>query len=876
MLFVQQRIFFLIIFFFSSSGFLFSADYDFNIDENTAPAKPDKKNKKNKTEVRREESDPDAAKTPLTKPTKKDAVSSADVFELFKGEQKVAIVSKKEERVQDAPATIYVVGEKEIKERGYLFLHDLLRDVPGFDFTNDLGTYGMMAMQRGVDSPENNKTLIFIDGISTNNPSQGVSYMSYQFALHNVKRVEILWGPASALYGANAFSGIINIVTKTADDLEAEGKLGHVSAGTVIPRLSQSATPAGMYFDFLAGGRMWEDENAGKITVSGHYIRSDTGPEYGRHYDPAKGAKTNAEYSVPSGGTMPILGDYSAQIRFDYKGLTVGARAWYIMSKQGGFANYNASAVELAYWGFQGQDVYAKYNHKFNQTFSTFSQVSFRASQLPEGEYGKRVVDADRDCTIAGAATTCSPATSAGNPSSSTPGRLLWYKRNDFALSIDQQATFDWNVHSATNVGIFGEYAKVSNWNTNDTSLSKWNGTAFTQRYLDERKGSFDGNGKVTDEGVGPEDKDEVYFKQYNFAAYAQHSETFFQQLKFTIGGRGDLFVLKGQEGPQPIGVAATSTCASCDTSTVYSDAQAGAAGAQLKRSGIYYNISDVNVNVFSLNPRIGIVWNPNQTHTVKLLHGWAFRNPTVRERFSLSSSRIPIGADLKPEQIKTTELGYAIKPLKFLRAEIDGFWSEVQDLIQLSDSKFGKSGSSSAMTQFQNIGSARLLGFEIKTDIALIQTKPLSMLLFLNYSFQNNRYLDVSSAGATSLSHENDRPGDTQNSYQMPRVSQHKANIGITLYIQRYFSISPIFHYVGARPNVITSPVNYIPAYGLVNLSLGYHNPKNDWDASIYIFNLLDQDINDPGTRDASGVYYSAMRPEARLTIWAKLTYKI
>lgn len=840
-------------------------DYNFNIDDNNSSGKNGKKEKTKRDD--REQAKPDQSKT------KKDSVSSADVFELFKGEQKVAIVSKKEERVQDAPATIYVVGDKEIKERGYMFLHDLLRDVPGFDFVNDLGTYGMMAMQRGIDTPENNKTLIFIDGVLTNNPSQGVSYMSYQFALHNVKRVEILWGPASALYGANAFSGIINIVTKTADDLEAEGKLGHVSTGTIIPRMASSPTPAGMYFDFMAGGKMWDDQNAGKILVSGHYIRSDYGPDYGRHYDPAKNAKTNAEYNIPNNtGVMPILGDYNAQIRFDYKGLTLGARAWYIMSKQGGFANYNASAVELAYWGFQGQEVYGKYNHKFNETFSTFTQVTYRASQLPDGEYGKRVVDADRNCSLAAAAGTCT----GGNPSSTTPGDLLWYKRNDFALSVDQQGTFDWNLHSTTSLGIFGEYAKVSNWNTNDTSLSKWNGTAFTQRYINERKGSFDSNGRVTDEGVGPDDKDEVYYKQYNAALYAQHSETFLQQLKFTLGGRADLFMLKGQEGPQPIGVNANSTCASCDTSTVYTDTAAGSAGADLKRSGIYYKINSVDVQTFSVNPRIGVVWNPNQTHTVKLLHGWAFRNPTVRERFSLSSSRIPIGADLKPEQIKTTELGYAVKPLKFLRAEIDGFWSEVQDLIQLSDSKFGKSGSSAAMTQFQNIGSARLLGFEIKTDVALMQTNPLSVLVFANYSFQNNRYLDISPSGGTSLSHENDRPGDTQNSSQMPRVSTHKANLGLTMYINRHLSISPILHYVGARPNVITSPVNYIPAYTMLNLSVGYHNPKNDWDASVYIFNLLDQQIDDPGTRDASGVYYSSQRPEPRMTIWAKLTYKI
>jgi outer membrane receptor protein involved in Fe transport len=256
-----------------------------------------------------------------------------------------------------------------------------------------------------------------------------------------------------------------------------------------------------------------------------------------------------------------------------------------------------------------------------------------------------------------------------------------------------------------------------------------------------------------------------------------------------------------------------------------------------------------------------------------------------VRERFSLSGSRIPIGGALRPEQIKTTELGYAVKPLKFLRAEIDGFWSEVEDLIQLSSSRFGRPGRSTAMAQFQNIGRARLLGFELKTDVALWQTKDLSALLFANYSFQNNRYLDVGTAGGTSLSHASDEPCEVvsgackepfQNSHQMPRVAQHKANFGLTFYIHKHFSLSPIAHFVGARPNVITSPVRYVPAYWLFNLSAGYANPANNWEFSLYVFNLLDQEINDPGTRDAKGDYFSPLRPVERMTVWAKLTYRL
>lgn len=280
------------------------------------------------------------------KSQKKDYVSADEVFALFKGEQKVTIVSKKEERIQDAPATVYVVTDKEIEERGYLFLHDLLRDVPGIDFINDLGVYGMIAMQRGIDTPENNKTLIFVDGVLTNNPSQGVSYMSYQFALHNVKRVEILWGPASALYGANAFAGVINIVTKSSSDLK--GSVGQLSLGTLVPKITRQLAPGGIYLDFLAGGSLTGEEGGPTVVVSGNYLYSQSGLDYGRRHLPMSWAPSpQTDYYIPE-NAMPRLGDYQAMAKFEYAGFTLGLRAWHILSKQGGFATHNYMNAHLS------------------------------------------------------------------------------------------------------------------------------------------------------------------------------------------------------------------------------------------------------------------------------------------------------------------------------------------------------------------------------------------------------------------------------------------------------------------------------------------------------------------------------------------------
>jgi len=65
---------------------------------------------------------------------------------------------------------------------------------------------------RGAPS-QNNLILVLIDGIQINELNSGGFYGGYQYSLQNVKQIEVVYGPSSALYGTNAISGIINIIT---------------------------------------------------------------------------------------------------------------------------------------------------------------------------------------------------------------------------------------------------------------------------------------------------------------------------------------------------------------------------------------------------------------------------------------------------------------------------------------------------------------------------------------------------------------------------------------------------------------------------------------------------------------------------------------
>jgi outer membrane cobalamin receptor len=132
---------------------------------------------------------------------------------------KVISASKRKEDPILAPASIYVVTEKEIIQNGYYNLTELLEDIPGADIINP--EFFAFGGQRGLLGNFSN-TLLLINGREMQNLIAAETFISHQFATHNIKQVEVMNGPGSVLYGANALTGVINIILKD-QDAEYEG-----------------------------------------------------------------------------------------------------------------------------------------------------------------------------------------------------------------------------------------------------------------------------------------------------------------------------------------------------------------------------------------------------------------------------------------------------------------------------------------------------------------------------------------------------------------------------------------------------------------------------------------------------------------------------
>jgi iron complex outermembrane recepter protein len=146
---------------------------------------------------------------------------------------KVTSVSKKEQRLSETPAAIYVITREEIRRSGATNVPDLLRMVPGLEVAQiDANIWAIGT--RGFNERFSNKMLVMIDGRSVYSPLfGGVYWDSQDVVLEDIDRIEVIRGPGGSLWGANAVNGIINIITKPAES--TQGTLLTVGTSTLEP-----------------------------------------------------------------------------------------------------------------------------------------------------------------------------------------------------------------------------------------------------------------------------------------------------------------------------------------------------------------------------------------------------------------------------------------------------------------------------------------------------------------------------------------------------------------------------------------------------------------------------------------------------------------
>ncbi len=151
-------------------------------------------------------------------PGRRQDLSSLSLEELLDVE--VTSVSKRAQKLSEAPAAITVLTSEDIRRSGITTVPDLLRMVPGMHVANqNANSWAITA--RGFNNQFANKLLVLIDGRTVYTPLfSGVFWDVQDLMLEDIDRIEVIRGPGGTLWGANAVNGVVNIITKSSEQTQ--------------------------------------------------------------------------------------------------------------------------------------------------------------------------------------------------------------------------------------------------------------------------------------------------------------------------------------------------------------------------------------------------------------------------------------------------------------------------------------------------------------------------------------------------------------------------------------------------------------------------------------------------------------------------------
>ncbi len=158
--------------------------------------------------------------SPLSYPEEVDFSEEEGLIALFGDEELISIATGIAQPISKAPAVASVITSEQIKKIGATDIDEVLETIPGLHVARDTTGYNPLYVFRGVNASFNPQVLVLVNGIPLTNLFQGDRNLVWGgMPVEAISRIEVIRGPGSALYGADAFAGVINIVTKTSSEV---------------------------------------------------------------------------------------------------------------------------------------------------------------------------------------------------------------------------------------------------------------------------------------------------------------------------------------------------------------------------------------------------------------------------------------------------------------------------------------------------------------------------------------------------------------------------------------------------------------------------------------------------------------------------------
>ena len=161
----------------------------------------------------------------------------------------ITSVTGRPERAQDAAASVFVITADDIRRSAATSLPEAQRLGPNLQVARlNAGQYAISA--RGFNNAIGNKLLVLIDGRTVYSPLfSGVFWDAEDVVLADIERIEVISGPGATLWGANAVNGVINVITRSADETQGAYALarGGREGGEATAQFGGALGDAGHY-----------------------------------------------------------------------------------------------------------------------------------------------------------------------------------------------------------------------------------------------------------------------------------------------------------------------------------------------------------------------------------------------------------------------------------------------------------------------------------------------------------------------------------------------------------------------------------------------------------------------------------------------------
>ncbi|MBX2975549.1 MAG: TonB-dependent receptor [Ignavibacteriaceae bacterium] len=746
--------------------------------------------------------------------------------------KQVQSVSKKLENVTEAPATVIVISEDEIIRRGYNDLEALLSDLPGFDISRTFGPTYSNIYQRGYRSNNTDRTIFLIDGVEENDLWSNIIYLSRQYPLTNIKRVEVVYGPASTMYGANAFVGVINVVTKEPEEIYKENNMG-VSAQTNVGNWNtryNDVTVAGKIKDvaFSFSGRNFYSDEMDLSTFPDY----DYSPNYYEqiNYSSLLNVYDNAEDYVNNNNLIDSHPYYTINRDISGKPISVELTPAGIAAAR----NFDKTSIEESVGGSK-----IKYSNISN-SFYLYGKLKIFDFTLGYQKW--------RNTSGGTNYFTDNNEAGARNGSIWVPEQSFFYIKYDKSITDELSFTnyMQYKVHSIHNDskavyllnysnGAFSladlatdfkpfwvteYYFQISKQLRNETKILYTPNQSFDLLVgLEIRNSQLQGNYNIaykpfpSDSGYAGGSKTSQgnilggnSYEIVDWGLYAQGSYRLIESLKLTFGGRIDYNKIR----------------------------EFGGYGTQF-------------------NPRIAVVYTPS-IFIMKAIYSEAIKDASNWTKFTTNPARQLTNPNLEPEKVKNIEFSGGIKFSPDLYFETSVYSANYSGVVgtKIVEYNGGTTG------QNQPIGSLQIMGVQSVLNYSINNYS-----IYSNYTFTEPKNTQAGSEA---------RIGD---------IASHHFNAGINAKYFENLNINLRFNFIGERKTGqgTSVPANseIFPAVILLNGSISYSNILNSGiTLQLTCNNILNKLYFDPGIRSADGGFYASRTPQRERNFMLRALYDI